>query len=167
MSRYPEAQTCSSTHHLTPLTLDGGSEVRPMWVSYVVLAGTASLLSTKPGWRGTHTISPEMHGCSPINQQAGCRRKFTELDECFKSFPHVVSCERGERCAESTVHPVVHRSVHLEGDPKPYGTKRLCNARQRIRTRLNTGMGWSDPTFGQMLVAKRPPGSLRPSTLVA
>ena len=30
----------------------------------------------------------------------------------------------------------------------------------------NTGVGWSDPTFGQLLVAKRPQGSLQPIGVV-
>ncbi|HEY2545395.1 MAG TPA: hypothetical protein VGI46_04970 [Candidatus Acidoferrum sp.] len=42
---------------------------------------------------------------------------------------------------------------------------RACASRDSGFGRVqNTGVGWSDPTFGQLLVAKRPQGSLQPIT---
>src|SRR5260370_36785765 len=135
MSRSPEARTQSSTHHLTPFTPDDGSEVQPMRVSRVVLAGQPR--SCRPNLRGN---GDPRYLCGnarlyPHHQTTSAQEKFTDLDESFKSFPYVASCRPGERNAESTVQPVVHRSVHPQTDPKPYGTHNLCAARRRIRTR--------------------------------
>ncbi|MGB2668084.1 MAG: hypothetical protein WAK48_29095 [Candidatus Acidiferrum sp.] len=44
-------------------------------------------------------------------------------------------------------------------------TTRDTAVMNRIGRGENSGMGWSDPAFGQVLVAKRPQRSLQPITL--
>ncbi len=45
-------------------------------------------------------------------------------------------------------------------------TTRDTEVMNRIGHGENPGMGWSDPAFGQMLIAKRPQGSLQPIVLL-
>ncbi|MFZ0787157.1 MAG: hypothetical protein WAM67_15320, partial [Candidatus Acidiferrales bacterium] len=60
------------------------------------------------------------------------------------------SSSEGERCMKDTVHPVVHFSVHS----RIFGrvrNRRSCASRDDLIGRgQNTGLGWSDPTFGHI-----------------
>jgi hypothetical protein len=105
MSRYSEAQTRSNTHHVTPLTPDDGSEVQPMRVSIVVLAGQP--LSCRPnlGGKVNQTSSPETRGCSALNNEAELMRSLPTSTSPSKPFHPWLTAARvnGERKARFTV----------------------------------------------------------------
>jgi hypothetical protein len=64
---------------------------------------------------------------------------------------------------KNTDHPTRHPRVH-RGDRARAAARRLYVRKNNHFGRgQNTVLGWSDPTFGQMLVAKRPQGSLQPN----
>lgn len=71
------------------------------------------------------------------------------------------SCE-GDGCMKETDHPIRHPSIHL----RIFGRarqRRSCAWRDsQLGRGQNTGLGWSDPTFGPVTVPKVIRGSLQP-----
>jgi hypothetical protein len=63
---------------------------------------------------------------------------------------------------KNTVHPAVHRSVHLSGERKLWGAQRLRIAPVDFGHGQNTRLGWSDPTS----LPREPWRSLQPSEQV-
>jgi hypothetical protein len=143
MSRYSEAQTRSNTHHVTPLTPDDGSEVQPMRVSIVVLAGQPRSCRPNLGGKVNQTSSPETRGCSALNNEAELMRSLPTSTSPSKPFHPWLTAARvnGERKARFTVS----FTVHLEGDPKPYGIYSLRATRRWIRTRAKHRTGLERP----------------------
>ncbi len=65
---------------------------------------------------------------------------------------------------KDTVHVAVHRSVHLFGERTLVGSIEVAfPASVDFGQGQNTGVGWSDPTFGHGSVPKVSRGSLQPN----
>jgi len=65
---------------------------------------------------------------------------------------------------KDSVHPAVHRSVHVSSEGKfARSTEVGFHARVDFGQGQNNGVGWSGPTFRHLLVAKKPQGSLQPT----
>jgi len=64
----------------------------------------------------------------------------------------------GDRCTKDADH----RAVHQSDRASVRNEKELSTERCSIWPLHGTVMGWSDPTFCHLLVAKRPLGSLQP-----
>src|SRR5260370_17558937 len=105
MSRSPEARTQSSTHHLTPFTPDDGSEVQPMRVSRVVLAGQPRSCRPNPRGNGDPRYLCGNARLYPHHQTTRAHEKFTDPDQSFKSLPSVASCPPRQPSALSTAQP--------------------------------------------------------------
>jgi hypothetical protein len=66
---------------------------------------------------------------------------------------------------KATDHPTRHPSVH-PGDRAKAATRRVyLQKKDEFGRGQDTVLGWSDPGFGQPLVAKRPRGSLQPNEI--
>src|SRR5713226_5939532 len=94
MSRYPEAQNRSSSHHLTPLAADDGSEVQPMQNPRILLAGQPRSCRPNQGGKVARTLSMETHGCSHINNQAACMRSRVALRSPSRAFHSGLTTDR-------------------------------------------------------------------------
>jgi hypothetical protein len=156
MSRYPRVQLCSSTHHLTPLAADDGSEVQPMQNPCIVLTGQPRSCRPNQGGKVARTSSAETHGCSHINKQAACMKSPVALKSPSRALHSGLTADRvnGVRKSRFTVSftdPFTSKTILSL-------TEHTSCAKQNdgFGRGQNTGLGWSDPTFGQMLMAKRP-----------
>jgi hypothetical protein len=145
MSRYPEAQNRSSTHHLTPLTADDGSEVQPTRVSCVALAGQPRSCRPNLGVRVTRTSSPETHGCSHINKQTDCGGSLPTSSNPSKTFYRWLTAAKvnGARKAKFTLSftdPFILKAIlsHTEHTG-------CARHEDEFGRGQNTGLGWSDP----------------------
>jgi hypothetical protein len=79
-----------------------------------------------------------------------------------KAFLRHFPVREGDGCVKDTDHLSRHRRVHPD-DPATAQRRRSCAWRDDHFGRgQNTRMGWSDPTFRHLSVAKRPLGSLQP-----
>jgi hypothetical protein len=167
MAHYPETQIRSSTHHLTPFTANDGSEVQPMQVSCVMLRGKLRSCGPNLGGKVTRTPSAQTHSCARTNKCAEGKRSLLTSSSPSEAFHTCSTAARvnGARSARFTL-----------SFTDPFTLKPSISQREQIDCAehedgfgrgQNTGLRWSDPTFGQVHVAKRPPGSLQPSTLVA
>ena len=163
MAHYPETQIRSSTHHLTPFAADDGSAVQPTQPSCVTLRG--QLRSCRPNLRGkvTRTPSAQTHSCAHINKQAESRRSLMTSSSPSRAFHTCSTAARvnGARKARFTV-----------SFTDPFTLKATLSQRKHIDCAQhedgfgrgqNTGLGWSDPTFGQILAAKRHRGRSSPA----
>ncbi len=72
-----------------------------------------------------------------------------------RNFSLSFSQRKGDRCMKNTDHRISHPCVHLD-DLASLLTRRGYVWRDgQFGRGQNIGLGWSDPTFGHLLVAKR------------
>jgi len=64
------------------------------------------------------------------------------------------SSSEGERCMKYTVHPLVHLSVHVRISRRVRSRRSCASRDDHFGRGQNTGLGWSDPTFGHGNVPK-------------
>ena len=167
MARYPEKQIRSSTHHLTPFAAADGSEVQQMPVSCVMLRGQPR--SCRPNLRGmvTCTSYPEMWSCSRVNKRAEYSRNFINSTTPVEILYGWTTAARVNGARERPFTLLFTDPFTLKASISQREHIGCAQHEDGFGRGQNTGLGWSDPIFGQMLVAKRPQGSLQPSTLVA
>src|SRR5258708_5659549 len=115
----------------------------------------------------THATSAETHGCTHITKQPAHRRSLLTSTSPSRAFLTWLAADRvnGARKARfnlSFTDPFTLRPILSH-------TELITCARHadEVGRGQNTRLGWSDPAFVQMLVAKRPQGSLQPITLSA
>src|SRR5260370_1366776 len=163
MSRYPEAQTCSSPHRLAPLPPDDGSEVQPMRDSCVTLAGPPRSCRPNLGGNVTGTSSPETHGCSHIKKEAQGRKSLLTSSSPSKTFHTWLTATRVNRVRKArftlpftdpfTLRATLSLTEHI-------GCARHDDEFGRGQ---NTELGGSDPTFDGFQPPKVLWGRSRPS----
>jgi hypothetical protein len=93
----------------------------------------------------------------------GARLEFTETDEIttLPLYEFGGDMVNGTRTTRFTIPFTPSFTMKAM---RTYRNYRGCASRDRGFVRgQNTDLGWSDPTFGQVLVAKRPQGSLQPT----
>src|SRR5580704_8648843 len=64
----------------------------------------------------------------------------------------------GDGYMKDTVHPIRHPAVHLHDRARAAARRLYVRKSDHFGRGQNTVLGWSDPTFSQMLVAKKTTG---------